>query len=139
MTRPEKISKRKAFNKEVRAHAAHEQTPFATVLTRALDFQKTRSYRAMKNLPSHLPRNAKRVDTDGLKSVDGVGNVRDDDENDEDEDEKTEASKSFVVDLMGIAKPAKPKGKIKLRTPNKREDILAHIILFFCNRHRQRV
>jgi hypothetical protein len=82
----------------------------------------------MKNLPSHLPRNAKRVDTDGLKSVDGVGNVRDDDENDEDEDEKTEASKSFVVDLMGIAKPAKPKGKIKLRTPNKREDSLAHII-----------
>lgn len=81
----------------------------------------------MKNLPSHLPRTTKRVDMN-KRSVEG-GSVHDDErhirlEVDDgycngddtlfgvvDEEGKMENPKSFVVDLMGMAKPAKPRGK----------------------------
>ncbi|EKM78246.1 hypothetical protein AGABI1DRAFT_129368 [Agaricus bisporus var. burnettii JB137-S8] len=129
MTRPEKISKRKAFNKEIRAHAAHEQSSFATVLTRTLEAQKTRSHRAMMNLPSHPPRTTKRVGLNEQSVEDCSDNIGDDEHTQHelicehsngnspfglvDEEEKRKNSISFVIDLMGIAKPAKPKGVAK--------------------------
>jgi len=119
MTRPEKISKRKAFNKAIRARAAEEQTSFVSVLLRTLDVQGTRPYRSKLNLPTHPDRPTRRnmmgrdqlkdtetKDTDTDPTHDRGHAVRD-------QDGVEQEKKTVVIDLMAIAKPAKVKGVAK--------------------------
>jgi len=107
MTRPEKISKRKTFNKALRARASEEKTSFASVLIRTQSVQGTRPYRAMLNLPTHPIRPMRR------NMMDARHNDTSDLENYDTEDEEGDVDQkkdSTVIDLMAIAKPAKVKG-----------------------------
>ncbi|KAF9444540.1 hypothetical protein P691DRAFT_807194 [Macrolepiota fuliginosa MF-IS2] len=114
MTRPEKISKRKAFNKAIRARAAEEQTSFVSVLLRTLDVQGTRPYRSKLNLPTHPDRPTRRnmMGRDQLKDTDTYPN-HDRERPTHNQDGFEQEKKTIVIDLMAIAKPAKVKGIAK--------------------------
>jgi len=112
MTRPEKISKRKAFNKALRARAAEEKTSFASVLTRTQSVQGTRPYRAMLNLPTHPTRPVRRNMMGGPLDDTSNQNTYDTENEPYDEDVMDQKKDSVVIDLMAIAKPAKVKGTV---------------------------
>lgn len=114
MTRPEKISKRKAFNKAIRARAAEEKTSFASVLQRTQDAQHKRSFRAMLNQPTHTVRpqrqNMMKVSDQAHESF---NHEPTNDYLDARDTVEPEPRRTVVVDLMAMAKPAKVKGVAK--------------------------
>jgi len=110
MTRPEKISKRKAFNKALRARASEEKTSFASVLIRTQSVQGTRPYRAMLNLPTHNNRPERRNMSVARNDDTSYLEYHDTEYDEGDVDEKMDHP---VIDLMAMAKPAKVKGVAK--------------------------
>ncbi|KXN88960.1 hypothetical protein AN958_06522 [Leucoagaricus sp. SymC.cos] len=113
MTRPEQMSKRKAFNKAIRARAAQEQTSFAFVLQRTQDAQHRREYRAMLNQPTHILRSERR----NMMRMEHRVHDAQGEPNSEFAYTSTEAIKpvnrTVMIDLMAIARPAKVKGIAK--------------------------
>ncbi|KAJ3565964.1 hypothetical protein NP233_g7306 [Leucocoprinus birnbaumii] len=114
MTRPEKISKRKAFNKALRARAAEEQTSFASVLQRTQDAQNKRSFRAMLNQPTHLVR-PQRQNRMNIPHQQHEVSDREPEEYSCSAPDfvEPEPRKTAIIDFMAIAKPAKVKGIAK--------------------------